>query len=241
MTDITDAELREKIEGCEKTIESSLEIWDQIPPERKPYTRLGLNAKGIAVYSLFLGEVDKAHEWFVKASEWYREVRNRRKGRTNEPQMLLWTLLTAVLSGDEETAETAAESAAVVENRDPEYFYHFDQCLAGLIDGDDERVLGSAEELSEREDGAAETLDYYDGLGTACAAIATDDFERLDRGLAEILDRHEELVPTFGKTMDDGLVCYPATALAALAQRREIPVEDLDALDGEYVPLELIE
>lgn len=98
----------------------------------------------------------------------------------------------------------------------------------------------AAEELSEREGGAAETLDYYDGLATACAASVTGDIERLDRGLAEILDRHEDLAPTFGKTMDDGLVCYPATALTALARRRGIPVEDLGALGSEYVPHELI-
>lgn len=240
MTDMTETELREKREGCEETIESSLEIWDQIPPERKPYVRLGLNARGIAVYSLLLGEPKAAREGFVKASEWYRKEREKCKGELDEPQMLLWTLLTAVLSGDEETAKTAAENASVVENRDPEYFYHFDRCLAGLIDGDDEQVLESAEELSEREDGAAETLDYYDGLATACAASATDDFERLEQGLAEILDRHEDLAPSFGKTMDDGLVCYPATALTALARRRGIPVEDLGALGSEYVPHELI-
>lgn len=231
----TNAEFRSKIEECERTIEETLDRWERIPPERKPYMRLGLNARAIGVYSVSLGELSVAREWFAKASDWYRGEREKVRGELDEPQMLLWTLLTAVLSGDDGAMATAAGSAADVANPDPEYFTHFDRCLAGLIDGDDETVLAAAADL-EASEAAASELDYYTGLGAACEAIVRENSARLDEALAEVLRRHEERVPKLGATMDDALVCIEATALCILAKKRGLPVESLDAVGSEYVP-----
>lgn len=241
MTEISDAELRDKAERCEEIIDRTVDRWENIPPERKPYVRLGLKARGCGIYTLLLGDTDSAREWFAESSARYLQERERCRGSTNEPQMLLWTLLTAVLSGDEDAMREAAESGASVEHADPKYFTQFDRCLVGLLDGDDNAVRAAADELAASEDDAADRLDYYDGLGATCRAIAAEDTDALDRGLAAVLERHEELVPTFGATMDDGLVCIPATALLVLARRRGLAVEGLDALDSEYVPRELVE
>lgn len=224
MTGISDDELRDKAERCEEIIDRTLDRWENIPPKRKPYVRLGLMARGCGIYTLLLGDIDSAREWFAESSARYLRERERCRGGPNEPQMLLWTLLTAILLGDEEAMREAAESGASIEQTGPEYFTQFDRCLVGLLDGDDDAVRAAAAELSANEDAAADRLDYYDGLGATCRAIAAENLDDLDRGLAVVLVRHEELVPTFGETMDDGLVCIPATALVVLARRRSLAV-----------------
>lgn len=235
---LTTDELRSKAARSEEKFDILTEDWETVPEKRrrKLYGGVGQEARSVGLYTILTGDVTTGRQWLRRSSEWYLNARRARRGSVNEPQMLLWTLLTAVLSGDDGAMTTATESAADVENTDPEYFTHFDRCLAGLIGGDDEAVLAAAAELEANERSAAGELDYYTGLGAACEAIVRGDVARLDRALSEVLRRHEELVPKLGATMDDALVCVEATALSLLAKERGLPVESLDAVESEYVP-----
>lgn len=241
---LSDEELDAKVERFREKIKTYTDIWDEIPEERQKslYSTLGQRFKAVGIYTTLRGDISQGKNWLEDATDWYLKAWEYRLGEDNEVQNLMWALLTSVLSRNTELMDTAAEKVDAMEFDSPAYFYQFDIALAGLIRDEDDRVLAAADGLDAIEDdGAPSELTYYGGLGRACRGIATDDLGVLDRGLGTILDNHEELIPKLGETMDDALVCYPATILLVLAAERRLPVQDLDCYGNEHVLWDLVQ
>lgn len=235
MAHLSDERIEEEIDRSRSLLDATVREWPRIPAQRKPYRRLGDCARQLGVYHVLLEEYGEARHQFAEASRAYLEARKQSRGQVDEVVMLLWTLLSAVLSGEEERRQAAAESAAIVDNESPEYFYNFDACLSHLLRGKDDQALTAANFLSGFERQEAQRLDYYNGLGVAARGIVTDDPEVLTAGLREMLQTHEVLRRRFGEDADDALVCIPATALLVLASERGIEVTDLP-VESEYIP-----
>lgn len=244
MRRLTEQELSEKTEREKESVQTLTKNWDEIPEERRGrlYGGLGQRTRAVGIYSLLRGETSEGGKWLEEASDWYLKAWEFRRGGENEVQNLLWALETSVLAKNTDLMQTAADKADLMEYEDPAYFYHFNSCLAGLIRGETDRVRTASTELDELEEGGAPSrLEYYDGLGRACQGIVSDDLTLVDEGLTDILDRHEVLVLKLGDTMDDALVCYPATTLLILAAERGLPVQNLDCIGNEYVLWDLVE
>lgn len=235
MAPISEERIEEEIDRSRSVLDATVREWSRIPPQRKPYRRLGDCARQLGVYHVLLGQYGEARHQFGEAARAYLEARKQAIGQVDEVVMLLWTLLSAVLSGEDERRRQAAESAAVVDNQEPEYFYNFDACLSHLIRGKDDQALTAANFLSGFERQEAQRLDYYNGLGLAARGIVTDNPEVLTAGLREMLQTHEILRRRFGEDADDALVCIPATALLVLASERGIDVSALP-VGSEYIP-----
>lgn len=244
MTQLSEEELSEKIERERESVDALTTGWDEMPEEQRGrlYGGIGEMTRAVGVYSVLRADLVDGKRALEEAADWYLKAWEYRLGVDNEVQNLMWALLTSVLSRNAELMATTAENVDLAEFDEPSYFHQFNVALAGLIRGEDERGLAAADELDALEEGGAPSrLTHYGGLGEAARGVATEDLEVLDAGLATILDRHESLVPTFGATMDDALVCYPATALLILAEERGLEVEPLAVHDNEYVPWELVE
>lgn len=240
--EISGDELKRKIERNLKSIEMYKSIWNQIVPEKIPstYFGMGLEARGIAIYSLLLGNKEDAREWFEKAAEYYSK--SRVKGKDGEVQMLMWSLLTSILSKNKDLMDKSAKIIDDLDYRTPSYFYHFVSCLSNLILGNKDSVLIDAEKLEELEPANYSKLKYYKGLGKTCKGIAMNDTGLIKQGLADILQRHKTLVPSLGKTMDDALICIPATALLLLSKNKgiEIMPEVIMVEQRGYIPWMLL-
>lgn len=243
MSKIPDDELEEEIAWNKDLLDSALSGFEDTPEEERPYFRLARSARPLGVYHLLLGERDESVAWFAKSAKWFNGRWQQVRGGTNEPQMAMWMLLTAVLSRDADLADQMAERIVEdgIEHSEPAYFTQFDACLANLIVGNDEAAIDAADSLAEMEPEAPEEVQYYPGLGDACRAIVDGDVAAFDAALDRILVRHEELVPTLGETADDAVICIPATVYLLVADDRGLSVTETDAFDSKYVPQLLFE
>lgn len=244
MSHISESEILEEVEWNEELLNSTLEDLEGTPKEEKPYFRLARLARPLGVYNLLLERQNEAVQWFTKSAEWFCGRRDQLRGEINEPQIAMWSVVTAILSTNDELAEEIATQLVEekIEHRSPEYFTHFAEGLANLLLGNDERVTRSADQLTALEPASPEQLDFYSGLGDVFRAVIADDPEKLDDSLEHVLDWHtRKMVPKLGEIADDALVCFPATALLLLARKRGFAVEHLDAFESEYVPKALFE
>ncbi|MFC7046967.1 Imm49 family immunity protein [Halobacteriaceae archaeon GCM10025711] len=231
MPTLTQDELQEGIERAHEIIDATLDRWDRIPPDRKPYYRLAIQARIIGLYRSVLGDREAAFEWLGKSAEWYLDSYGPGKAA-----MLVRAQLTAVLARDDALMAKAAEMAHEAESGEPTYFDGVATCLSSLIRGDDEATLRHADALTDLESTAFQDVDYYDGLGTCCRAIATGDESLLETALETVLERHETLIPKLGDRTHDAQVCIPAAAIVVLARQRGLDVD----VESEYLPETLI-
>ena len=217
-------------------------IWDQIIPEKigSTYYGMGLESRGIAIYTLLLGNKEESLKWFEQAAKYY--TKSRTKGRDGEVQMLMWTILTSTLSRNKDLMKRSAQIFDDLEYKTPSYFYHFVSCLSNLILGNEESALVAAERLGELEPTNYSKLKYYKGLGNTCKGIVKKDSSLLTFGLTNILKRHKTLIPHLGETMDDALVCIPATALLILAKNKGIEIKpaDIEEKYRKFIPWNLL-
>lgn len=231
-------EFVKEIEYSKNRIKKYEEMWDRIVPEQitSTYFSMGLNARHIAIYNLLLGNKEEAIKWFEKAAEYYSK--SRVKGRDGEVQIVMWSLLTSLLSKNKDLMDKSAKIIDDLDHRTPSYFYHFVSCLANLIIGNEDIALKNAEKLEELEPTNYSKLKYYRGLGKTCRGIIKKDSNLVKSGLTDILRRHKSLVPSLGKTMDDALVCIPATGLLLLAKIRGTTVNprEIEEAYKNYIP-----
>lgn len=231
--EITVDELEKKIERNIRRLDRDKAMWDQIIPEQIPstYFGMGLESRGIAIYNLLLGNKNEALSWFEQAAKYY--AKSRIKGRDGEVQMLMWTILTSILSGNRDLMKEHAQIFDDLEYKTPSYFYYFVSCLSNSILGNEESVLTATEKLDKLEPTNYSKLKYYKGLGKTCKGIAMKDSSLVTSGLIDILKRHKSLIPSLGKTMDDALVCIPATSLIILAKNQGIGIKP-DSVNEKY-------
>ena len=201
---------------------------------------MGLNARHIAIYNLLLGNKEGSLKWFEQAAKYYSK--SRIKGRDGEVQMLMWTILTSILSGNRDLMKEHAQIFDDLEYKTPSYFYYFVSCLSNLISGSKKDALKDAEKLDELEPTNYSKLKYYKGLGKTCKGIAMKDSSLVTSGLINVLKRHKSLIPSLGKTMDDALVCIPATALIILAKNQGIEIKpaDIEEKYRKFIPWNLL-
>ena len=156
--------------------------------------------------------------------------------------MLMWTILTSILSGNRDLMKEHAQIFDDLEYKTPSYFYYFVSCLSNLISGSKKDALKDAEKLDELEPTNYSKLKYYKGLGKTCKGIAMKDSSLVTSGLINILKRHKSLIPSLGKTMDDALVCIPATALIILAKNQGIEIKpaDIEEKYRKFIPWNLL-
>lgn len=239
MSEINSGELNSKIERQRDKINSTLERWDSIPEEQKPYFRLARSARSIGVYFILLGNQRVSNKWFTKATAWFRDNREKVRNEHNEPQIAMWSLVMAVLSTKDGLAKEVAVEIVEegIKHTSPTYFTYFADGLAHLILGNDDAVNEIGDSLTALEPDAPENLDFYPGLGDACKAIIAKDPNALDSALERVLSWHmNEMVPKLGELADDALVCFPATVFLLLAENRGFEPEKLDVFDSEYIP-----
>jgi len=244
MSEINSDELNSKIERHRDKINSTLERWDSIPEEQKPYFRLARSARSIGVYFILLENQKKSNKWFTKATAWFRDNREKVRGEHNEPQIAMWSLVVAVLSAKDELAQEVAVEIVKegIKHTSPTYFTYFAEGLAHLILGNDDAVNELGDSLTALEPDAPENLDFYPGLGDAHKAIVAEELDALDTALERVLSWHtNEMVPTLGELSDDALVCFPATVFLLLAKNRGFEVRKLDAFNSKYIPQALFD
>lgn len=243
MQDINIKDLLEEIEYSKKRIAKDKAMWDQIIPEQisSTYFGMGLNARHIAIYNLLLGNKEGSLKWFEQAAKYYSK--SRIKGRDGEVQMLMWTILMSILSGNRDLMKEHAQIFDDLEYKTPSYFYYFVSCLSNSILGNEESVLTATEKLDKLEPTNYSKLKYYKGLGKTCKGIAMKDSSLVTSGLINILKRHKSLIPSLGKTMDDALVCIPATALIILAKNQGIGIKPDNVNENykDYIPWALFD
>ena len=232
--------LEEKADRYREKIANFTDVWDEVPEERrcKLYGSLGRRTRALGGYTLLLGDIQSARDVFEDASEWYRKGVERCPGHINQVNRHYWVLQTAILAKSESARDAAM--GLTVEDPDVQYLEDYATCLDALLAGDDEAAKQTAEVLVETAASMSE-VPYYAGLGETAAAIVDEDLAALEEGIQLVLNHHEGLLPKLGETMDDGLICYPATALLILASERGLEIERLDVDDSEYVPWELVE
>lgn len=243
MSELTREDLLKEIEYNKKSIEHDEATWDQTVPYMVPvvYFGLGRHSRCISIYYLLLGNREEAKAWFGRASDYF--LKSREPGKDGEVQMLMWAVLASILSGD---GDLMAKMARVFDDlvyRKPPYFYYFVACLSHLILREDEPSLKDAGKLRELEPRSYIKVQYYNGLGECCEGVARGDTGLVVSGLADILNRHEALIPSFGKKSDDALVCIPASALIMLARMKGmvITAEDVEEAYRQYIPWNLFE
>lgn len=239
MSEINSGELNSKIERQKDKINSTLERWDSIPEEQKPYFRLARSARSIGVYFILLGNQKESDKWFTKATAWFRDNREKVRNEHNEPQIAMWSLVMAVLSTKDGLAKEVAVEIVEegIKHTSPTYFTYFAEGLAHLILGNDDAVNEIGDSLTTLEPDAPENLDFYPGLGDAHKSIVAEDLDALETALERVLSWHSnEMVPMLGELSDDALVCFPAIVFLLLAHKRGLEIRKLDVLDSEYIP-----
>lgn len=237
---LSNDELEEKVDRYKEKVENFTGMWDEIPDERRSriYGAVGRRKLAVGGYSALNDDVEAARNWFEHASEWYRKGVERCPGHINQVNRHYWALQTAILAKSQSARDAAM--GLTVEDPDVQYLEDYAVCLEHLLADVEEAAIQTATVLVETAASMSE-VPYYAGLGETAAAIVDEDLEALDAGLQIVLDHHEGLVPKLGETMDDGLICYPATSLLILAEERGFDVERLEVYDNEYIPWELVE
>ena len=170
-------------------------------------------------------------------------MKSRVKGADSEVQGVMWPLLMAVLSGDEDLINKANAAVDDLVHTTPVYFHRFVMCLSRLTQKRYNEALVEAEELDRLEPTNYSPLKYYRGLGKMSLGIIQENPKILLEGLTNIMKRHMSLIRYQGKNYDASLICIPATVLLLLAKKRGLDVkkQDLTEKFRPYIPWILFE
>lgn len=238
----------------DRTVSMREEAIDQIedgdvPAENLPRAKRNLasDCRAIAVYQFVLGECSEGRAEFRAAADHYRTALELTRDRHDAPQKgepirLRMLLEAALLSGDDDLVEAAADLTletppSFVETYPVYDFYHYyAMALATAI-----AETGELESFLQRLDDAVEDLDpehtegdvrgHYRSRSSALAGIASRDEAQFDSGISDVLAHHAES-SSLDSTQPKELVCIGGAALLVLARRKGMDVH----VDSEFVP-----
>jgi tetratricopeptide (TPR) repeat protein len=229
-----------------QTIQSTLDRWNAIIPEKKPAAnfRLGLCSRGIAIYNLLLGNKKEALKWFEKAAEYYdkRAFYSRNpppevdkfgaRGLAEyEASARLEALDASIFSRNPDLVIKMARRALSISEQYPlEYpdfaptYYHL-MTLAHIILGGKNEAKKFNEKLKEFK--SFKTA-YLFGKG-----MIDSDIKLVEEAIKKRLEEHKK---KYGKNpkMDDELVSISATRFLLLAKDEGMNL--WIEIESEYIP-----
>ena len=224
-------DLMNEIEYKKKRITKDIAMWDQIIPEQIPsaYYSMSSSSRGIAIYTLLLGNKEEAFNWFEKAAEYLEEhiVHQRFLTGTWEGESGSCTdfLYMAILSGNDKLIVKAVKMAQEIDGKypvkfpDPAQNYYYLLALSNTLSRDEKNAESLLEKIDVKCHKGYE--DYFNGLKEAVKGLLKNNVKLVLDGITQILTFHTR---KYGKkaVTDDELVCIQATALLILAKNREI-------------------
>jgi len=241
MTELTDDEIKNQLERSQRKRKLALEVAED--NDSPPTSALSRRCRETGIYTLLLGDLDEALNWFGKAADWFEKDWEKTHGKVNEPQVAMWALFTGVLSQKEKLIIEIATKIIKkgIKYQDPKYYVYLDKCLINLLLENDEAALEMAEMLTELGPELPKEVGSYPGFGAACRAILNRDVSEFNVALRDMLNHHDELEEQRAEGLDHIVVCIPATVLLLIARDRGLPIEETEALQSEHVPAELFE
>lgn len=242
MIEVSEDELKKRIERNFRRLERDKTIWDQIIPDKIPiaYYDMGLLSRGIAIYSLLLGKEEDALKWFEKAAEYYliriekgKELKSVYQG--NEPGVFLDALYMSVLSGNINLSAKIASGMLAMNSDFPEKFpdaaksYCYVKSLAGLILNKPEVVVNSLKALVEANE--KEKSEFFEGASKFIDGMITRNAELVNKGIEKVIKAHEKIFKKDPLT-DDELVSISGTVMYLMAKKKNLE----PAVKSKYIP-----
>jgi tetratricopeptide (TPR) repeat protein len=249
---ISEEEFRKRIERNLRRLNRDKAMWDKIVPEQIPstYYDMGFDSRGIAIYTLLLGNINEAINWFEKAAEYFEEhiVHQRSRTGTWEGESGRCTdfLDMAILSGNDKLTVEAVKRAQEIDRKfpvrypDPAQNYYYLLALSNTLSLEEKKAKNLLEKIDVKFHKGYE--DYFNGLKESVKGLLKNDMELVLDGITQILTFHTRKYGTNPVT-DDELVCIPATVLLLLAINKGIKIKaaDIEEKYRKYIPWILLD
>ena len=249
---ISEEEFRKRIERNLRRLNRDKAMWDKIVPEQIPstYYGMGIDSRGIAIYTLLLGNKNEVLNWFEKAAKYLEEYIVHQRFLTGswegESGRCTDFLEVAILSGNDKLIVEAVKRAQEIDEKFPQRYpapaqnYYYLLALSNTLS----REKMKAESLLEKIDVKRNKIyeDYFNGLKESVKGLLKNDVKFVLDGITQILTFHTR---KYGKNpvTDDEFVCIPATALLILAKNKgfEIKPADIEEKYRKFIPWNLFD
>lgn len=247
---ISNEDLLKEIEYKKNRIKRYEDIWPQVIQGQIPatYYSMGFHSRGIAIYSLLLGNKEESLKWFEKAAEYLEEQIKHQRSLTGswegESGSCTDFLHMAILYGDDKLIVKAVKKALEINENFPRKFpdaaqnYYYLQALSNIRSGNKEKTKDFIGKIDTKAHKGYE--DYFNGLKECLEGLVEEDKELFLNGIYQLLQFHKR---KYGKkpVTDNEFICITATVFLLLAKDRELEIKPYEINEEFriYIPLVL--
>ena len=252
MQAINPKDLMNEIEYKKRRIAKDKAMWDKIIPEQIPtaYFGMGLESRGIAIYTLVLGNKEEALNWFEQAVEYYlntieKDIELKGLYRVNESSNYLNAFYMSVFSDNTDLIVKVAKRILGMPTNFPKEFpnvainFYYAMSLGSLILDKSSHVSDFLRELVEVN--KTKKSDFFEGASEFIKGMHTGNAHAVKEGINKVLEVHEKRI-TKGPLTDDELVCISGSVFLLMAKNKGIEIKpaDIEEKYRKFIPWNLL-
>ncbi|WP_094229194.1 Imm49 family immunity protein [Methanolobus psychrotolerans] len=250
---VSEDEMKNRIEKNLKTLDMYKSMWDKIIPGKiaTAYHSMALESRGIAIYTLLLGNREESIEWFEQAAHNYLKCTESsmeyyHSYLESDVGVYLGALYMSIFSGNTDLMTEVANEMPKKHADIPEKFpdvainFYYLKALESLILDKLDDVSNFTKKVAEIN--KTKKSDFFEGALRFIEGIQTSDANAVKEGVNKDLKVHKKRI-TKGLLTADELVDISGCAFLLLARDKgiEIKPSDIEEKYREYIPWNLFE